>query len=82
MLSGQRWQLAALPRGGWAPQAGETKEHFPLSSSLSLARQRRIQLGAKQNARKRMFAILSGTAVANLLAYLLQPFVLLLPQIK
>lgn len=29
-----------------------------------------------------MFAILSGAAVANLLAYLLQPFVLLLPQIK
>lgn len=80
MLTGHHWQLAALPQGGWAPQAGETKIfHF---LPFSLARQRLIQLGAKQNARKRMFAILSGAAVANLLAYLLQPFVLLLPQIK
>lgn len=29
-----------------------------------------------------MFATLSGAAVTNLPAYLLQPFVLLLPQIK
>lgn len=79
MLSGQRWQPAALPQGGWSR---ETKELFPLSSSLSLARQRLIQLGAKQNARKRMFAVRSGAAVAKLLAYLLQPFVLLLPQMK
>lgn len=79
MLGGQRWQPAALPRGGWS---GETKELFPLSSSLSLARQRLIQLGAKQNARKRMFAVRSDAAVAKLLAYLLQPFVLPLPQMK
>lgn len=41
---------------------------FPFSSSLSLAGQRPIQLGAKQNARKRMFAVARCAAVADLLA--------------
>lgn len=79
---GQRWRPAALPRAGRAPQAGETKEHFPLFFLSFISWAETDSIRCKTKCQEKDVCCSKMCCCRRPARCLSQPFVLLLPQIK